>query len=307
MVRKLLIGTLAGCALAIAVLAMGCGSVTKAASTNKSLTSSSTCQEWTQASVAKRQQFAMSEESAIQIPATYSHGSEAAAYAFGYLGGHCYRAEQAGHAATTTLAAVLGLAPSTGETTSHDPTTTSPPASKTTLAFSRTGQTEHGDKIHVEGRWGPILPPEESDVDQKALQSCPETDGRELVRRLDLTFAITSGLSGEVRMTPPIVSVNEEEGAEEIRNLNFIVDGPEGISCHKGLGEETGFAIDLGVMQPKERRTLSVWAVMIDAITPTDPHPSRAKLKAQEWLITYPAVSVDGAIAISGGEIWVTE
>ena len=237
MMRSLLIGTLAGCALAIAVLAMGCGSVTKSASTNKSLTGSSTCQEWAQTSNAQREQFATSEESAIQIPATYSHGSEAAAYAFGYLGGHCHRAEQAGHAATTTLAAVLGVAPSTAQTTSHDPTTTPPPTPKAPqakLAFSRTGHTEHGDKIHVEGRWGPILPPGESDVDQTALQSCSETDGRELIRRLDLTFAITSGLSGEVRITPPVVSANEEEGAEEVRNLNFIVDGPEGVSGRTG-------------------------------------------------------------------------
>jgi hypothetical protein len=174
-------------------------------------------------------------------------------------------------------------------------------------AFVRDGHTAHGDTIHLEGRFGPILPPGESDVNQTVLQSCPETDGRELVRRLDLTFAITSGLSGEVRFAPPMVSVNDEEGAEEIRNLNFVVAAPEGTSCHKGLGEETGFALDLGVMQPNERRTVSVWAVLVDAITPTDPSPSRAKLKAQEWLMTYPGISVDGAPAISGGELWVTE
>jgi hypothetical protein len=181
------------------------------------------------------------------------------------------------------------------------------PALKGPASFSRDGHTAHGDTIHLEGRFGPILPPTESDVDQTALQSCPETDGRELVRRVDFTFAITSGLSGDVRIAPPTVSVNKEEEAEEIRNLNFVVAAPEGTSCHKGVGEETGFAIDLGVMQPKERRTLSVWAVLIDAITPTDPNPSRAKLKAQEWLMTYPGISVDGALAISGGEIWVTE
>jgi hypothetical protein len=173
--------------------------------------------------------------------------------------------------------------------------------------FVRDGHTAHGDTIHLEGRFGPLLPPSESDVDQAALSSCPETDGRELVRRLDLTFAITSGLSGEVRIAPPIVAANEEEGAEEVRNLNFVVAAPEGTSCRKGLGEDERSAISLGVMQPNEHRTLSVWAVLIDAITPTDPNPSRATLKAQEWLMTYPEISVDGALAIGGGEIRVTE
>lgn len=197
--------------------------------------------------------------------------------------------------------------------TASTPATTTPttdkaaPSSNGPASFSRDGHTAHGDTIHLEGRFGPILPPNESDVDQTALQSCPETDGRELVRRVDFTFAITSGLSGDVRIAPPIVSVNKEEGAEEIRNLNFVVAAPEGTSCHKGVGEETGFAIDLGVMQPNERRTLPVWVVLVDAITPADPHPSHAKLKAQEWLMTYPGISVDGAAAISGGEIWVTE
>jgi hypothetical protein len=190
---------------------------------------------------------------------------------------------------------------------STNPPPATPTAPKTKPAFIRDGHTEHGDKIHVEGRFGPILPPGESDVDQSALQSCPETNGRELVRRLDLTFAITSGLSGDVRVVPPVVSVNEEEGAENPRNLNFVVAAPEGTSCHKGLGEETGFMIDLGTIQPSERRSLSVWAVMIDAITPTDPHPSLAKLKAQEWLMTYPQVLVNGALAIGGGTVWVTE
>jgi hypothetical protein len=158
--------------------------------------------------------------------------------------------------------------------TAATPVTTTPtadnaaPRLKGRPAFVRDGHTARGDTIHLEARFGPILPPSESDVDQTALQSCPETDGRELVRRVDFTFAITSGLSGDVRFAPPIVSVNEEEGAEEVRNLNFVVAAPEGTSCHKGLGEEPGFAIDLGVMQPNERRTLAVWAVLIDAITP---------------------------------------
>jgi hypothetical protein len=174
-------------------------------------------------------------------------------------------------------------------------------------AFVRDEHTAHGDTIHLEGRLGPLLPPSESDVNQAVLQSCPQTDGRELVRRVDFTFAITSGLAGEVRLTPPFVSVNEEEGAEEIHNLNFVVADPEGTTCRKGLGEAAGFVIDFGVMQPNERRTLSVWAVLIDAITPADPNPSRAKLKAQEWLMTYPQIAVAGTPAIGGGVIWVTE
>ena len=189
------------------------------------------------------------------------------------------------------------------------PSATDKAAPKTTgaPAFTRDGHTARGDTVHLEGRFGPLLPPGESDVDQTALQSCPETDGRELVRRVDLTFAITSGLAGDVRIVPPTTSLNEEEGAEEVRNLNFVVAAPEGTSCHKGLAEEPGFGIDLGMMQPSERRTLSVWVVLIDAITPADPNPSPAQLKAQEWDMTYPEILVDDVLAIGGGAVSVTE
>lgn len=201
----------------------------------------------------------------------------------------------------------------TNPTTSAVPTPPPPvdkaaPMPNQKPSFSAEGESEHGDAVRVDGRWGPILPPGESDVDQEVLRNCPETNGRELVRRLDLSFTITSGLSADVKVTPPVVAANEAEGAEEIRNLNFVVATPEGTICTKGLGEEEPSPIDLGVLQPHQPRSLTIWVALINAITPSDPHPSRTQLKHQEWWMDYPGVFVDEAVvSLRGGGGSVTE
>ncbi len=183
----------------------------------------------------------------------------------------------------------------------------SAPSPHSEPALSVNGKTEHGDTVHLEGRFGPILSPNETDIAQETLAGCPESDGRNLVRRLDLTIAITSSLSGHVQVVAPTVALNYEEGAEEIRKLDFIMSGPEGTVCSKGLGEREGYVVDLGTLQPHERRTLSIWVVLLDAITPADPHPSLKYLQKQEWLMSEPMIRVDGLSAISGGTIDATE
>jgi hypothetical protein len=188
------------------------------------------------------------------------------------------------------------------------PTDKAAPSSKGPPAFSIHGHTEHGDKVHVEGRFGPILAPSESDVDRTALQSCLDAGGgRELVRRLDITATITSGLSGEVRIGGFVVRATEESQHSHFI-LDYVMDGGGGLACYRDTGEEgsTG-VINLGRQQPQEPRHFTMWVVLPDAITPSDPHPSAKKLASEEWYIGYPVVSVDGAVAAGGGgELSVT-
>jgi hypothetical protein len=225
---------------------------------------------------------------------------------------HSGRANPCGSDATCA-SGFNGGASSTGTATASPDSSTRPidkavPNPQGKPAFSFSGKTEHGDTVRLEGRFGPILPPDESDVDQEALAGCPESDGRNLVRRLDLTIAITSSLAGDVQVVAPTVALNDEEGAEAIRKLDFIMSGPEGAVCSKGLGNtEGGYTADLDSLQPHERRTVSVWIVLLDAVTPAEPRPSAKRLQAQDWLMTNPTVLVDRVDAISGGSMSATE
>ena len=170
------------------------------------------------------------------------------------------------------------------------------------------GKTSNGDTVRLEGRFGPILPASESDVDQEVLSQCLEGVGgsRELVRRLDLTVFITSKLPGDVSVVQPGRGANYGEEAETPRAVDFIVGGPEGTSCHKGIDEEDGAVVDFGTLQPHEERTFPVWVVLINAITPAEPHPSLKRLQGQEWLMTEPVVRVGDAETRSGGTISAT-
>ncbi len=169
-------------------------------------------------------------------------------------------------------------------------------------AFVRTGHTEQGDSVRIEGHFGPILPPSESDVDQTMLRSCPDAgDGRELVRRLDISLTLTSSLSGEVRLSFFPVAVDEQsEQAHFI--LDFVLNSPGSTGCYRDLAEgEGGGVVDLGSVPPGVTRRVSTWIVLPDAITPNNPEPTAKELANQEWYFGYPAVSVNGALASTGG------
>jgi hypothetical protein len=203
------------------------------------------------------------------------------------------------------LAPTVGQTPSSSVATQTTPSATDKAAPRPNgpAAFSRNGSTEHGDTVHLEGRFGPLLPASESDVDQTALQGCPDAgDGRELVRRLDIAVTITSSLPGEVRIGGFVVPTGLAEQYEHIHILDFVLDGPEGPHCYRGTQESEG-AVDLGTLQPTVPGTLTVWVVLPDAITPNDPQPSAAQLSQEEWDMRDPAVSVDGAVASTGGAV----
>lgn len=177
-------------------------------------------------------------------------------------------------------------------------------------AFSISGHTEHGDEVHVEGRFGPILPPSESDVDQTALKSCPDADdGRELVRRLDITTTITSSLPGEVRVGSFVARLEEEESQSAHILLDYVLDSPEASGCYRDSGEnEGGGIVNLGTLQPHEPHRFTMWVVLPDAITPSDLHPSAKKLASEGWYMGYPTVSVNSASALQGdGNMSVVE
>lgn len=198
-----------------------------------------------------------------------------------------------------------------GQTTATTTPTTdqAAPSLKAKPAFALNGHTEHGDTIHIEGRFGPILPPSESDVDQSALQRCLDAaDGRELVRRLDIAATITSSLPGEVRIGGFVVQATEETQHAHLL-LDYVLNNPDGAACYRDTGEEgsTG-VVNLGTLQPGATAYLSVWVVLPDAITPRNPEPSAKQLASEEWYIGYPTVLVNGAPAnTKGGELSVTQ
>jgi hypothetical protein len=301
------------------VLVAGCGSNLSGATTETSMSASSisevaqaTCTPYSGDKLTFCMETISDQCASYAAVHTVAYVSPQAADCFvGAYARHSGRANPCGSDATCA-SGFNGGASSPG--TAASPVSSTRPIDKTAPnpqvkpAFSFSGKTEHGDTVRLEGRFGPILPPDESDVDQEALAGCPESDGRDLVRQLDLTITITSSLSGDVQVVAPTVALNDEEGAEEIRKLDFIMSGPEGAVCSKGLGNtEGGYMVDLGSLQPHERSTLPVWVVLIDAITPAEPHPSLKRLQTQEWLMTNPTVRVDGVDAISGGSLSATK
>jgi hypothetical protein len=295
------------------LLISGCGSA--ASSSTTAAASLSTCAQWNSADRASQQAYVA--HALGQHVEAHGHYEFASAQQFldGWLSKGCHAAAHVGDAATTLLSS-LG-SPAAAEAASHGevaPTTatTTPPATTvatatppTTPAFSLHGHTEHGDAIRLIGRWGPILDRGETDLEPAALRQCPDTDGRELVRKLELTVSITSGLSGDVRLGGFAVQVTEENQHDHLL-LDYVLAGPEGTNCYRDTTESGGF-VDLGTLQPHVPSHVNVWVVLLDAITPRDPHPSAAKLAHEEWGIGYPAVSVNGASAITGGgELLVT-
>ncbi len=157
--------------------------------------------------------------------------------------------------------------------------------------------TQSGDKLKIEGRFGPLLPAGESDVDQSALGECPGVDGRELITRLDMTATIESGLSASVML------INFSP-SPATRPVDFVIDSSEGATCSTGgndaLGEESeeeARSPDLGTLQPHKPHDLTVWVILTDAITPNDPHPTTATLAHQQWLIHPLEAKVDNSRA----------
>jgi hypothetical protein len=213
-----------------------------------------------------------------------------------------------GSYAPTTTEARLATPPKTTPTATPKPaaavaqtTDKSLPDPNGKPAFTINGKTEHGDTIHAIGRFGPILLPSQSDVDQTALHKCPDSnDGRELVRRLDITVSLTSSLSGAVGISGFTVSSLSEEGPDTHLLLDYVLPTSDGTSCFRDTGEEgsTGIA-NLGTLQPHTSAHVTAWVVLPDAITPSDLHPTAAKLAHEGWYIGYPDITVNGYLALT--------
>lgn len=185
----------------------------------------------------------------------------------------------------------------TATTTTTSSNTAAAPDASGPPAFTTEGSTENGDKLRIEGRFGPILPASESDVDQTVLAECPRYDDRELVTRLDLTTTIESSLSGTVMLVgfvPPLSEVSHL--------VDYVLGFSEGPSCTLAA-EESGPSINLGTLQPHQPVNFTMWVVLLDAITPSDPHPSLHTLAHQNWIMGAPEATVDGAtVRLSGDD-----
>lgn len=193
---------------------------------------------------------------------------------------------------TTRTIAVTVPTPPVPTTTSHAATAaTSSAVDKAAPSphgppdFILNESAQSGDKLKLEGRFGPLLPAGESDVDQNVLAGCSGVDGRELITRLDLTATIESGLSAHVtlaNLAPSAVTPH----------VDFVIDNAEGSTCSSGDANSEEAAEEaanpnLGTLQPHEPHHFTMWVVLTDAITPNDPHPSTVTLAHGQWLSTF--------------------
>ncbi len=170
--------------------------------------------------------------------------------------------------------------PATSSASAAAPNTDGPPS------FVVQATTKEGDRVKVEGWFGPPLPASESDVDQTALSECPPPapDGRAMVVRLDLATTLESSLSGEVELETSYLTG---------KTVNFVMGFSEGPQCDNG---QPGYAnIKLGTLQPGESHTFTMWVILPDAITPDDPHPSEQTLGSEHWFMVAPEPSVNGS------------
>lgn len=171
---------------------------------------------------------------------------------------------------------------STGTTTAapSDPSASGPPN------FVVRATTEQGDRVKVEGWFGPALTAQESDVEGSALSGCPEpaNDGRAMVVKLEMAITLESSLSGKVGFSTGNVAGTL---------MAFVMGDGSGANC--GNGEPSATTAEVGTMQPHETQHYTMWLVLPNAITPSDPHPSEQTLGREHWLMLVPEPSVDGS------------
>jgi hypothetical protein len=154
-----------------------------------------------------------------------------------------------------------------------------------TFLVSATG--EGGDTVKLEGRIGPPLPSAQSDVNQAALSECPEAagDGRAVVVRLDVAAGIESSLAGEVGFETSLV--------RPVRPLDFVL-GFNPPTCV--LGEPQYASVNLGMLQPHQAASFTMWVVLPDVVTPDDPQPSEQTLREEGWFIELPTLTLNGRV-----------
>lgn len=183
------------------------------------------------------------------------------------------------------LGANQAEASATSTTTSTASTSTAPPS------FVVKATTQAGDRVRLDGRFGPAQTAQESDVEASALSGCPEpaNNGRAMIVRLDLTATLESSLSGRVGFATGDVS----GGSTTQQLMAFVMGDSSGATCLRG--EPSTTTGELGTMQPRETRTFTLWLVLPEAITPSDPHPSERTLGSKRWLMLVPQPTVNGS------------
>jgi len=210
--------------------------------------------------------------------------------------------------ASTVVTAVTGCGSSapTGVTASR-PLSAPPPATTTQATsavaavtgppdFTLAAKTQAGDSVTVEGRFGPALAPAQSDADPAAVRECPQSDGRELIVRLDLTTTIRSSLAADVTLD----QFRSDGIADNL--TEFLMGYTGGPSCQSVDGAD--HQVDLGTLQPHAPHQFTAWAILDDAITPNEPHPSPRRLGSQ-WRMDIPTIAINGTVvteaATAGG------
>jgi hypothetical protein len=179
----------------------------------------------------------------------------------------------------TTATTTSATTPTEASTSAADPSSSGPPS------FVVHTTTKEGDRVKVEGRFGPALPANQSNVEEAVLGGCtpPANTGRAIVVQLDLTATLESSLSGQLDL---------ETEAIPGGSMSFVMGYSQGASCVSG---EPGVArAELGTLQPHQSASFTMWAVLADAITSNDPHPTERTLGAQELLMGLPLPVING-------------
>lgn len=196
-----------------------------------------------------------------------------------------------GASTTSTTSSLFGAAATTDPTESTSPPETSStsaaePNTEGPASFVVRATTQEGDRVKVEGWFGPPLPASKSDVDQSALSECPPPapDGRAIVVRLDLTTTLESSIAGQI---------NLETSYVHGQLANFVMGYSQGPQCK--LGEPNTTSASLGTLQPGQATNFTMWIVLPDAITPDNPHPSEKSLAKQGWFIEPVQPTVNGS------------
>ncbi len=264
-----------GCALVlVALLASGCSSATKSSSVAEPLIGSSTCQAWARASVAQRQQYATTVQSVIAVPAAFAHGSQAGAYAYGYVGGRCHRAEQAGQAATTSLSSVLAASKATSSTAAAPAEPGGPLSYVGTISQSNSEGTGVSSKYSL-GHLIYVPPP--TPVLEACKAASAETTVQTAYARGQVVVSYTHGsLAQDMELVPGEVVATTSKDAPWHGIVAFDDEGQW--KC-----DSTGEESDINVtFQPGETKTFPFW-VLAQVLSNASPHVNPAVAEAWKF------------------------
>jgi hypothetical protein len=186
--------------------------------------------------------------------------------------------------AVLLLSSAVACSGGGGHPTTHQsspPTTTSPPTSSTapisTIAtttnvpmFQATLRSDQGDTASLRGVLrDPPRPSGSSDVPPGALASCVDQPSRALVAKVVLDLTLTSKLSlDEVTM---MLGANGKFPLQP----KAVIQYSSGAQCAQSV---TDGNISMKSVEPQQLRSITVWVVVPDAVTPAQPAGDPAML-----------------------------